>query len=136
MPASFRRGCAEAAYLYAWAEWTLKRGLPERFTQQALGHNPKVVRHAYAKRAEVTVASLHDRERLSQKKPRGLKQPRLPGVDFHAKQNFLALAPTLQPATLIHGNSRISWIQNGPLRLLKPPPPPIHAAPPPAAPPA
>ena len=32
-------------------------GYPERFAQQALGHNSKAVHHAYSKHAEVTVPS-------------------------------------------------------------------------------
>jgi hypothetical protein len=33
---------------------------PERFAQQALGHNSKAVHHAYSKQAEVSVPSLDD----------------------------------------------------------------------------
>jgi len=36
---------------------------PERFAQQALGHNSKAVHHAYSKQAEVTVPSLDDWEK-------------------------------------------------------------------------
>jgi integrase len=50
------------SYRYAWAERALKRGFPERFAQQALGHNSKAVHRAYAKHAEVTVPSLADWE--------------------------------------------------------------------------
>lgn len=41
------------SYRYAWAERALKCGFPERFAQQALGHNSKAVHRAYAKHAEV-----------------------------------------------------------------------------------
>ena len=41
----------------------LKCGFPERFAQQALGHNSKAVYRAYAKHAEVTVPSLADWEK-------------------------------------------------------------------------
>jgi hypothetical protein len=41
----------------------LKCGFPERFAQQALGHNSKAVHRAYAKHAEVTVPSLADWEK-------------------------------------------------------------------------
>jgi hypothetical protein len=51
------------SYRYAWAERALKCGFPERFAQQALGHNSKAVHRAYAKHAEVTVPSLDDWEK-------------------------------------------------------------------------
>jgi integrase len=51
------------SYRYAWAERALKCGFPERFAQQALGHNSKAVHHAYSKRAEVTIPSLDDWEK-------------------------------------------------------------------------
>ena len=51
------------SYRYAWAERALKCGYPERFAQQALGHNSKAVHHAYSKHAEVTVPSLDDWEK-------------------------------------------------------------------------
>ena len=38
------------------------RSYPERFAQQALGHNSKAVQHAYSNRAEVTVPALDDWE--------------------------------------------------------------------------
>jgi len=38
----------------------LKCGYPERFAQQALGHNSKAVHYAYSQQAEVTVPSLDD----------------------------------------------------------------------------
>jgi integrase len=55
------------SYRYAWAERALKCGYPERFAQQALGHNSKAVHHAYAKRALMKIPSLEDYE----KKPEG-----------------------------------------------------------------
>ena len=62
----FRQRCAGLgisgvtlhSYRYAWAERALQCGYPERFAQQALGHNSKAVHHAYSKHAEVTVPSL------------------------------------------------------------------------------
>jgi len=42
---------------------------PERFAQQALGHNSKAVHHAYSKHAEVTVPSLDDWEKDWQENP-------------------------------------------------------------------
>jgi hypothetical protein len=35
-------------------------GYPERFAQEALGHNSKAVHRAYARHAEVTVPSLEE----------------------------------------------------------------------------
>ena len=40
------------SYRYAWAERALQCGYPERFAQQALGHNSKAVHHAYSKHDE------------------------------------------------------------------------------------
>jgi len=57
------KGVTLHSYRYAWAERALKCGYPERFAQQALGHNSKAVHHAYAKNAEVTVPSLDDWQR-------------------------------------------------------------------------
>jgi hypothetical protein len=39
-------------------------GYPERFAQEALGHNSKAVHRAYAKKAQVTVPALEDYEEL------------------------------------------------------------------------
>jgi integrase len=55
-------GISLHSYRYAWAERALKCGYPERFAQQALGHNSKAVHHAYSKNAEVIVPSLEDWE--------------------------------------------------------------------------
>jgi integrase len=57
------KGVSLHSYRYAWAERALKCGYPERFAQQALGHNSKAVHHAYSKHAEVTVPSLDDWEK-------------------------------------------------------------------------
>lgn len=62
----------------------MKCGYPERFAQQALGHNSKAVHHAYSKHAEVTVPSLDDWEKAWQKNPQRLAQPKLLPVDFRA----------------------------------------------------
>jgi hypothetical protein len=37
--------------------------MPERFAQEALGHNSKAVHRAYAKRALMNIPSLEDYER-------------------------------------------------------------------------
>jgi integrase len=50
------------SYRYAWAERARKAGYPERFAQEALGHNSQAVHRAYAKRAQVTLPSLQQYE--------------------------------------------------------------------------
>lgn len=55
-------GVSLHSYRYAWAERALSCGYPERFAQQALGHNSKAVHHAYSKNADVIVPSLEDWE--------------------------------------------------------------------------
>src|ERR1700733_2447778 len=56
------------SYRYAWAERAKTAGMPERFAQEALGHNSKAVHRAYAKRAVMKIPSLEDYE----KKPEGI----------------------------------------------------------------
>jgi site-specific recombinase XerD len=73
------------SYRYAWAERALQCGYPERFAQQALGHNSKAVHHAYAKHAEVTVPSLDDWEKQWKENPHGAAKPKLVPVDFHGR---------------------------------------------------
>jgi|GEM_PF-1622078 len=50
------------SYRYAWAERAKVAGYPERFAQEALGHNSKAVHRAYAKRALMKLPSLQDYE--------------------------------------------------------------------------
>ncbi len=50
-------------YRYAWAERAETCGYPERFAQEALGHNSKAVHRAYAKNAQVILPHLEDYER-------------------------------------------------------------------------
>jgi integrase len=50
------------SYRYAWAERAKIAGYPERFAQEALGHNSKAVHRAYAKRALMKIPSLEDYE--------------------------------------------------------------------------
>ena len=78
------QGVSLHSYRYAWAERALKCGYPERFAQQALGHNSKAVHHAYSKHAEVTVPSLDDWENDWQKNPQRGGQPKLVAVDFRS----------------------------------------------------
>ena len=71
----------------------MKCGYPERFAQQALGHNSKAVHHAYSKHAEVTVPSLDDWEKgwKEKLKPETLRvempmpMPAVWQVDFQAQ---------------------------------------------------
>jgi integrase len=51
------------SYRYAWAERAKSCGYPERFAQQALGHNSKAVHRAYSRRAVVKVPALEEVER-------------------------------------------------------------------------
>lgn len=51
------------SYRYSWAERALQCGYPQRFAQEALGHNSKAVHQAYAKHAEVMVPCLADWEK-------------------------------------------------------------------------
>jgi integrase len=57
------KGVTLHSYRYAWAERARKCGYPERFAQEALGHNSKAIHRAYAKRAQVTLPSLEKYER-------------------------------------------------------------------------
>ncbi len=99
----FRQRCAGLeisgvtlhCYRYAWAERALKCGFPERFAQQALGHNSKAVHRAYAKHAEVTVPSLEDWEREWGKNPRYNEQSRLLPVDFRRPPTDVAQSSLL-----------------------------------------
>ena len=60
-------GVSLHSYRYAWAERALKCGYPQRFAQEALGHNSKAVHQAYSKNAEVIVPCLADWEAHWQK---------------------------------------------------------------------
>jgi hypothetical protein len=51
------------SYRYAWAERAKTCGYPERFAQEALGHNSKAVHRAYARRARVVIPALEDFEK-------------------------------------------------------------------------
>ncbi len=46
------------SYRYAWAERAKQCGYPERFAQEALGHNSKAIHRAYARNAQVVLPSL------------------------------------------------------------------------------
>jgi integrase len=55
-------GVSLHSYRYAWAERARKCGYPERFAQEALGHNSKAVHRAYARKAKVILPSLENYE--------------------------------------------------------------------------
>jgi integrase len=79
------KGVTLHSYRYAWAERARKCGYPQRFAQEALGHNSKAVHHGYAKHAEVTVPSLDDWEKDWKNGRR--KETKLVSVNFQAGQN-------------------------------------------------
>ncbi len=62
------KGVTLHSYRYAWAERAKTSGYPERFAQQALGHNSKAVHRAYAKKAIVKLPSLEEYEAAHEKK--------------------------------------------------------------------
>lgn len=64
------QGVTLHSYRYAWAERAKSAGYPERFAQEALGHNSKAVHRAYAKRALVKIPSLEEYEKLAEEKQR------------------------------------------------------------------
>jgi integrase len=55
-------GVSLHSYRYAWAERAKCAGYPERFAQEALGHNG-IVHRAYSKKAQVILPSLEEYER-------------------------------------------------------------------------
>ena len=61
-------GVSLHCYRYAWAERAKIAGYPERFAQQALGHNSKAVHRAYAKKAVVKIPSLEEYETAHEQK--------------------------------------------------------------------
>ena len=61
------QGVTLHSYRYAWAERAKTVGYPERFAQEALGHNSKAVHRAYAKRALMKIPSLEDYEQRAAK---------------------------------------------------------------------
>jgi integrase len=71
--AEFRRRCrllgiegvSLHSYRYAWAERAKVAGYPERFAQEALGHNSKAVHRAYARKAQVRLPALEEYEQLN-----------------------------------------------------------------------
>ena len=62
------QGVTLHSYRYAWAERAKTVGYPERFAQEALGHNSKAVHRAYAKRALMKLPSLEEYEQRAAEK--------------------------------------------------------------------
>ena len=62
------KGVTLHSYRYAWAERAKKCGYPERFAQEALGHNSKAVHRAYARGAKVMLPSLESYEKKEQER--------------------------------------------------------------------
>jgi len=70
--AEFRRRCRVAAvtgvslhsYRHAWAQRAKACGYPQRFAQEALGHNSRAVHETYAKGALVILPPLDDYEQM------------------------------------------------------------------------
>ena len=60
------QGISLHSYRYAWAERAKVAGYPERFAQEALGHNSKAVHRAYARNAHVILPSLESFEKKAQ----------------------------------------------------------------------
>jgi integrase len=56
-------GISLHSYRYAWAERAKVAGYPERYAQEALGHQSKAVHRAYSRKAHVTLPSLEDFEK-------------------------------------------------------------------------
>jgi integrase len=67
------KGVTLHSYRYAWAERAKKAGYPERFAQEALGHNSKAMARAYSRKAQVELPSLNEYERRRQTFAEGLE---------------------------------------------------------------
>ncbi len=61
------KGVTLHSYRYAWAERAKQCGYPERFAQEALGHNSKAVHRAYARKAKMDLPSLEEYEEARRK---------------------------------------------------------------------
>ena len=57
------KGVSLHSYRYAWAERAKVVGMPERYAQQALGHNSKAFARSYSRNAHFVVPSLEIYER-------------------------------------------------------------------------
>ena len=68
------KGVTLNSYRYSWAERAKQAGYPERFAQEALGHNSKAVHRAYARKAKVIIPTLESFE-PTQSEPIGTALP-------------------------------------------------------------
>jgi integrase len=75
------QGVTLHSYRYAWAERAKSVGYPERFAQEALGHNSKAVHRAYARKALVLLPSLEDYEQEHRQKVVPFKTSTEPGLN-------------------------------------------------------
>jgi integrase len=57
------KGITLHSYRYSWAERAKSAAYPERYAQEALGHNSKAVHRAYSKNAQVIIPALEDYEK-------------------------------------------------------------------------
>jgi hypothetical protein len=78
------QGVSLHSYRYAWAERARIAGYPERFAQEALGHNSKAVHRAYARHAQVVLPSLEAFEQKANIVPFPAPHVALPAVAFSA----------------------------------------------------
>ena len=81
------KGVSLHSYRYAWAERAKQCGYPERFAQEALGHNSKAVHRAYARRVPKGFQQARSNQqgdlfRFEAKKPCGLGRGKAGGDDF------------------------------------------------------
>src|SRR5439155_20609409 len=100
-------GVSLHSYRYSWAERAKQCGYPERFAQEALGHNSAAVDRAYAKRAQVKIPALEDFERRH-------------AAENVASPSVMKRTPTLLPAPDTHqsaSQSRTSCVRNGAVKL-------------------
>ena len=87
------------SYRYAWAERAKQCGYPERFAQEALGHNSKAVHRAYARKAQVILPPLEEYERKPANrkvlKLRFAQMKRTESAEFSAEANAVEAVPAL-----------------------------------------
>ncbi len=74
------KGVTLHSYRYAWAERAKTVGYPERFAQEALGHNSKAVHRTYAKRDQVLLPSLEEFEKKANSAPPRIAIPEVAAV--------------------------------------------------------
>jgi integrase len=88
-------GVSLHSYRYSWAERALKCGYPERFAQQALGHNSKAMHYAYTKRAEFTLPSREEWEKQWKKNEQVMQPVTVVPVNFQGGNEISTHAETL-----------------------------------------